>query len=127
MSASQWWTNTDVADYFTTCADYLPTYFQACKGSSPLRSSVELLPITLVIAPFAFFGGGFVQVSQKYRWVNVLGWSCLLVGFGLLSLLDPSTSTGKWVGYQIVAAAGLGLLVRHPPTSRSPPSKHKHH
>ncbi|TBU37746.1 major facilitator superfamily domain-containing protein [Dichomitus squalens] len=34
---------------------YLPTYFQACRGSSPLRSSVELLPITLVIAPFAFF------------------------------------------------------------------------
>ena len=111
-------------DSFVTRSDYLPTYFQACRGSSPLRSSVELLPITLVIAPFAFFGGGFVQVSQKYRWVNVLGWACLLVGFGLLSLLDSSTSTGKWVGYQIVAAAGLGLLVRHPPASRSPPSKH---
>ncbi len=35
-----------------------------------------------------------------------------MIGFGLLSLLKEDTSTGKWVGYQLVASAGSGLVVR---------------
>ena len=87
-------------------------YFQACLDSSPLRSSVQTLPISLVIAPFAFVAGTLVQVVQKYRWANVLAWCLALIGFGLLSTLDPTSSTGKWVGFQVILAAAIGLLVR---------------
>ena len=92
--------------------DYLPVYFQACKGASPIRSSVDILPITLVIAPFAFTAGTLIQITQKYRWASVVAWSISLIGFGLLSTLDADSSTGKWAGYQIVTAAGIGLMVR---------------
>ena len=81
-------------------------------GSSPLRSSVQGLPTALVIAPFAFVAGTLVQIVQKYRWANVLAWCLALVGFGLFSTLDTTSSTGKWVGFQIILAAALGLLVR---------------
>ena len=91
--------------------DYLPVYFQACMGSSPLRSSVQGLPTALVIAPFAFVAGTLVQIVQKYRWANVLAWCLALVGFGLFSTLDASSTMGKWVGFQIVLAAAIGLLV----------------
>ena len=36
-----------------------------------------------------------------------------MIGFGLLSLLKYDSSIGQWVGYQIVAAVGTGILVRH--------------
>ncbi|KAI1786060.1 major facilitator superfamily domain-containing protein [Ganoderma leucocontextum] len=76
---------------------YLPVYFQACLGSSPLRSSVQILPTMLTISPFA--------------WASVLAWSLMLIGFGLFSTLGARSSTGQWVGYQpVVAAAGIGLL-----------------
>ena len=69
--------------------DYLPVYFQACKGASPIRSSVDILPITLVIAPFAFTAGTLIQITQKYRWASVVAWSISLIGFGLLCIFLP--------------------------------------
>ena len=81
-------------------------------GSSPLRSSVQGLPIALAISPLALAAGTLVQAVQKYRWVNVLAWALAVVGFGLFSTLDTTSSTGKWVGFQIILAAALGLLVR---------------
>ena len=90
--------------------DYLPVYFQACKGASPVRSSVDFLPTALVVAPFAFLAGTLVQIFQRYRWVNLAAWALSLVGFGLLSTLHADSSTGHWVGYQLISAA-QGLLV----------------
>lgn len=49
---------------------------------------------------------------QKYRPVLFMGWALMIVGLGLLSLLKSGSSTGLWVGFQIIAAAGSGLLVR---------------
>ncbi|TFK85585.1 MFS general substrate transporter [Polyporus arcularius HHB13444] len=88
---------------------YLPVYLQACLGASPLRSSVDLLPSTLIISPFALLAGASVQMVQKYRWVNFLTWIFMIIGYGLLSTLREDSSTGHWVGFQVVVAAGIGL------------------
>ncbi|KAI0781950.1 iron permease [Abortiporus biennis] len=89
---------------------YLPVFFQACHGSSPIRSGVEIFPTALVISPFAFIAVMLVQVTNKYRSSNVIGWILTTVGFGLLSLLRADSSTSQWIGYQILAAAGIGML-----------------
>ena len=65
----------------------------------------------LVVAPFALIAGVMVQVQGKYRPPNYIGWVITIVGFGLLTLLRADTSTGKWVGYQVVVAAGTGMIV----------------
>ncbi|KAI1795377.1 hypothetical protein LXA43DRAFT_1091032 [Ganoderma leucocontextum] len=44
-------------------APITPIYFQACMGLSPLPSSVQALPISLVVAPFAFVAGMLVQYT----------------------------------------------------------------
>lgn len=31
------------------------------------------------------------------------------VGYGLISTFSPTTSVGKWIGFQIVAGAGRGF------------------
>jgi len=89
---------------------YLPVFFQACLGASPIRSGVDLLATALVVAPFALICGIMVQVMNKYRPANIIGWIITIIGFGLLTLLKADISTGKWVGYQFVAAAGTGMI-----------------
>ncbi|EMD39089.1 hypothetical protein CERSUDRAFT_104356 [Gelatoporia subvermispora B] len=110
---------TTVAGYLGTFAHgitsisliyYLPVYFQACLGASPIRSGVDMLATALVIAPFALLCGVVVKSTKKYRPTNYLGWVLSVVGFGVLSLLKADSSTGKWVGYQFLVSAGQGLI-----------------
>ena len=87
-------------------------YFQAVLGSDPTRSGVQALPVALIIAAFAMGCGISVQAFQRYMPLNYAGWILIIVGFGLASLLKAGADTAQWVGYQIVVAAGIGLIVR---------------
>ncbi len=91
--------------------DYLPIYFQAALGKSPIISGVDILPTAMFISAGALVAGATTQILNKYRPQNALGWVFILVGFGILSLLKADSSMGQWVGYQIIVAAGFGLLV----------------
>jgi hypothetical protein len=101
-----------LAQMLTSRADYLPVYFQVCLGASPIRSAIDVLPTALVIAPWAFIAGTIVQTTNKYRPVNALGWVCTIIGFGLLSMLRADSCVGKWVSFQFISSAGIGILVR---------------
>ncbi|TDL19134.1 iron permease [Rickenella mellea] len=89
---------------------YMPVYFQASRGASPIRSGVNGLATALVISPFAILSGIIVQLMKKYRPVIAIGWVFMVIGFGLLSLLKADSSVSQWVGYQFLAAAGAGLM-----------------
>ncbi|KAJ7179573.1 major facilitator superfamily domain-containing protein [Mycena filopes] len=93
---------------------YLPVFFQACFGASPIRSAVDFLPGALLTAPFAFVAGVLVTILKRYREVNWTGWVLAIVGFGLFSTLREDASVGKWVGYQLVLAVAMGLLFAAP-------------
>ena len=43
-----------------------------------------------------------------YLPVSLIGAVLIAIGNGLLSTFDPHTSTGKWIGYQILVGAGQG-------------------
>ena len=92
--------------------DYIPVYFQAVKDASPIRSGVDVLPMALFISLFALATGAGVGIIGKYRVLNVVGWILLTVGFGILTLMKADIGQAKWVGDQIVVAAGMGVLVR---------------
>ncbi|KAJ3481251.1 hypothetical protein NLI96_g7790 [Meripilus lineatus] len=89
---------------------YIPVYFQACKGASPIRSGVDMLATALVIAPFALICGIIIKVSNKYRPANAMGWILTIIGFGLLSLLKADSPVKTWVGYQFLVSAGTGMI-----------------
>ncbi|CAK5275831.1 unnamed protein product [Mycena citricolor] len=88
---------------------YLPVFFQACFGASPVRSAVDFLPGALLTAPFALVAGILVLVWQRYREINWIAWVFMVVAFGLTSTLKANASTAQWVGFQVVAAIGVGL------------------
>ncbi|KAF7365715.1 MFS domain-containing protein [Mycena venus] len=93
---------------------YLPVFFQACFGASPLRSAVDFLPAALTTTPFGFLAVLSITMSKKYRPVNWASWAISIIGFGLFSTIREDTSTGKWVGYQIICAIGVGPLFGAP-------------
>ncbi|KAK3360512.1 putative MFS multidrug transporter [Lasiosphaeria hispida] len=86
-------------------AFYLPIYFQSVKGVSPFTSGVYVLPNILSSLVFSVVSGLLVTKLGYYiPWV--LGSSALAaIACGLLSTLSVDTSTGEWVGYQLILGA----------------------
>lgn len=88
---------------------FLPVYFQAVKEASPLRSAVMTLPLVCISALAGFVAGLLTTITGKYLHWHFIGWSFMSIGAGLFSILDAESSTGYWVGFQIVFGFGLGV------------------
>ncbi|TRX88333.1 hypothetical protein FHL15_010771 [Xylaria flabelliformis] len=89
---------------------YLPEWFQGVKGVSPLLSSVYTLP-WLITSVIVLLGSG--AVMSKFGHADVwmfVGSVFGAVGSGLFTTFTPETSTGKWIGYQIIFAIGSSLF-----------------
>jgi hypothetical protein len=89
---------------------FLPVYFQGVLDSTPVRSGVQLLPTILSLVPFAAIGGTILAKFGRYRPIHHAGFA-MMIGFGLLSLLDENSSTATWVIFQIIEAGGAGMVV----------------
>lgn len=89
---------------------FLPVYFQSVLLSTPARSGVQLLPTILGLIPFAIASGLLLTKWGRYRPLHHIGFALMTVGFGIFTLLGPNSSTAVWVIFQIVNAAGTGLI-----------------
>ncbi|PVF96646.1 MFS general substrate transporter [Serendipita vermifera] len=94
---------------FNAVAFYLPNYFQVL-GASATRSGVYLIPFSLVGSVFAIIGGQIVSRTGKYRPTIWVSWVLLVLGMGLLYLLDDDSPVGMQVGLPLVTAVGMGPL-----------------
>ncbi|RAL14434.1 MDR family MFS transporter [Aspergillus homomorphus CBS 101889] len=97
------------------CKDYyVPIYFQAVKGASPLFSGLFRLPTMVPQLLGALFVGMLVE-WQGYYLPYVLTSSMFNgISSGLMATFMPDTTTGKWVGYQILAGVGEGMGIQLP-------------
>ncbi|KAI0630968.1 iron permease [Trametes polyzona] len=91
-------------------AFYLPAYFQSAKVASPLLSGIYLFPTALSISPSAVVQGIIISKTGHYRLINLIGWALMLIGVGLLTLIDENTSIAVTVPMQITASIGFGFL-----------------
>lgn len=91
---------------------FLPVYFQAVRGATPIMSGVSVLPgilsqlLFLVIA-----GAGVAKLGYYLPWA-VFGSAAAAVGNGLMSTLSPTTKTATWIGFQIVLGTGRGCALQ---------------
>ncbi|TVY37498.1 Rubrofusarin-specific efflux pump [Lachnellula occidentalis] len=88
---------------------YLPIWFQAIKGDSAVQSGIHTLPLVLSLVVASILSGAITQKTGYY--VGQL-YGCAIftaTGAGLLTTLTVHTSTGQWIGYQIIYGFGLGL------------------
>ncbi|KAJ8464053.1 hypothetical protein ONZ51_g9846 [Trametes cubensis] len=100
---------------------YLPAYFQSSKLAPPLLSGLYLLPTALCISPSATLQGIIVSRTGKYRLIvsprikhSIAGrhrsWAAMLVGMGLMTLLDADSPIAVTIPIQIIAGVGFGLV-----------------
>jgi hypothetical protein len=62
------------------------------------------------LRPLLQICGISVTIFQKYKPQNIVAWAFVVAGFGILSILKTSTSTGTAAGIQVPVSIGLGIL-----------------
>ncbi|KAL2195381.1 major facilitator superfamily domain-containing protein [Corynascus similis CBS 632.67] len=93
---------------------FLPVWFQAVRGVSPVDSGIRLLPVMLSTVGGSIIGG-FVNARVGYYAPLAIAGTCVMaVGAGLLTTLSVDTGPGGWIGYQVVYGVGLGLCFQAP-------------
>ncbi|KAJ7593170.1 Mfs1.2 [Mycena floridula] len=90
---------------------YLPVYFQACKLASPTASGLDLMGLTLSLAPISILVGFTIAKYQCYRPQLWIGWSLMMVSMGLLSTLTASTPLWRAIGYSILTGSAMGTTL----------------
>lgn len=97
-----------LAGTFFLLSYFIPIYFQAIKGETALRSGIDTIPLILpnvIGILFAGFGTSKIGYYVPFIYLAVL---IAPIGAGLITTLDPDTSTAKWIGYQILFGFGSG-------------------
>ncbi|KAF4564077.1 hypothetical protein EYR36_003328 [Pleurotus pulmonarius] len=89
---------------------FMPVYFQACKGASPLASGVDTFGIAFSLAPAGIIGGISVAATKQYRPQLWFSWALAMAGCGLLSTLHADSARAHAIGFQIVVGIGLGVI-----------------
>ncbi|KAK3689925.1 major facilitator superfamily domain-containing protein [Podospora appendiculata] len=105
------------AAYFAFCIGaaylgtvyFLPIWFQAVKGASAVNSGIMNLPL-LISTVLMSIAAGITVTRFGYYAPFMITCSCLTaIGFGLLTTFKPDTGSPTWIGYQILAGAGIGF------------------
>ncbi|KAJ7183444.1 MFS general substrate transporter [Mycena filopes] len=87
-----------------------PTWFQAVRDATPIQSGLYFLPMAAAISPAAILEGVIIAKLGHYRLVNFCGWATLLLGLGLFTSMQKSTSLGPIIVFQLIQGIGMGLL-----------------
>jgi hypothetical protein len=90
--------------------DWLPVYFQACKGSGPTAAGVGVFGLSFSTSPTALIVGVVIQKTGRYRQPMWLAWIMLILGAGLLGSLDADSSKAKSYIFQVLAGVGIGII-----------------
>jgi len=93
---------------FISGSYYLPLYFQAVLGASPLMSGLYILPYVLSLSVVSAISGALIKKTGKYVPVIVTGMALMTLGYGLFTNLEPRANWPKIVLYQLIAGSGVG-------------------
>jgi len=86
---------------------YIPIWFQAIKGVDAVQSGIDVfaMVIPLVVASIIY---GIVANKTGYYVPQLLVCSVLSsIGAGLITTWVPSTSSSRWIGYQVLVGFGM--------------------
>ncbi|KAF4465373.1 major facilitator superfamily transporter [Fusarium albosuccineum] len=93
---------------------YLAFYFQAVLGTNAVTSGVRCLAYGIPCSISIIITGACISSKGYYVPFMWLGASIFIAGCVLLHELERDSSTGEWLGFQIISGAGLGLAEQVP-------------
>jgi MFS family permease len=92
---------------------YVPLFFQFTRGDSALQAAVRLLPFICLFIFSVMVAGGLLPVLGRYNIFYIIGGALSLAGGALMFTIDANTSTSHIYGYEILIAAGTGLVFQN--------------
>lgn len=93
---------------------FLPLWFQAVKGASAVQSGIDNLPMLISAVVMTLVAGAAVSIFGYYTPWMLLSTVIMAVGHGFISTLKPDSREDLWIGYQILAGAGMGFGLQQP-------------
>jgi len=91
---------------------YIPLWFQAIKGVSPVKSGINTIPMVLGLVVASIMAGGIVHRIGYYTQFLYLGVVLMSIGSGLMTTFKPDTNHSKWIGYQVIMGLGIGVSMQ---------------
>lgn len=93
---------------------YLALWFQVVKHASPTKSAVNILPSFLSQIIFSIVSGPISNRIGYFTPGAIFGCALSAIGTGLMTTFTPTTSAGKWIGYQVITGTGRGFAQQQP-------------
>ena len=87
---------------------FLPLYFQAALGATPLQSGIWMLALAISFALSGIIMGIFIQRTGHYLWIIRGSMALFTLALGLMVTFDSSRDWPKIIIFQILLAAGIG-------------------
>jgi EmrB/QacA subfamily drug resistance transporter len=94
---------------FMTQVYYIPIWFQAIKGSSPLESGIQSIPLIGGLVVLAMICGAGIQKFGYYTPLMWAGGVIMSIAAGLIYTWTPQTQSPEWIGYQVLFGIGVGF------------------
>lgn len=88
---------------------YLPIWFQAIHGASPLQSGIDNIPLIIAQVFATILAGGLTNALGYYMPFVYASTVMMSIGAGLLTTFTTTTPTNLWIGYQIIFGLGTGF------------------
>jgi hypothetical protein len=99
---------------FISTAYFLPFYFQAVLGATPIQSGLWVLLLCGAQALTSIATGAYIQKGGNYCGVIWFGAFFMTLGFGLFIDLQPYHSWTRITVYQVLVSLGIGPLFQPP-------------
>ena len=93
---------------------FLPVWFQAIKGATAWQSGVRIIPLLVGMILTSILAGIAVTAFGYYTPAMIASSIVMSIGAGLITTFKKSTSHPKWIGYQVLLGAGLGMGMQQP-------------
>ncbi|RMY77621.1 hypothetical protein D0864_09436, partial [Hortaea werneckii] len=88
---------------------WIPTWFQAIKGTSAVESGIDTIPLVLSLVVASILAGQAVGRIGYYTPFAMASAIIMPIGAGLISTWTVHTGSPKWIGFQILFGFGVGL------------------
>ncbi|CUS13800.1 unnamed protein product [Tuber aestivum] len=103
-----------IGSAFLLLVFYIPIWLQAIKSVSATKSGIMNLPLILGVVVLSILAGILITLCGYYTPFMIAGAAICAIGAGLLTTFEVDTGHAKWIGYQFICGAGIGLCMQQP-------------
>jgi hypothetical protein len=93
---------------------FIPLYFQAVRGDTPLMSGIYVLPYVISLSVTSGSAGLVISRTGRYQEIIWAGVSVMALGSGLFVKLTRTSSWAELIIFQLIAGTGAGPLFQAP-------------